>query len=56
MCFTNKYLFKKLFIYSHVHTLFGLFLPSAPLLPLPPHFQAEPVLPLSINKYLKICL
>jgi hypothetical protein len=39
-----------LFIYSHVHTLFGSFLPSAPsptLLSLP-RFQAEPVLPLSL--------
>jgi hypothetical protein len=43
--------FKKLFIYSHVHTLFGSFLPRAPLpspLPLPPQFQAGPVLPLSL--------
>jgi hypothetical protein len=41
-----------LFIYSHVHTLFGPFLLPAPCpLPLsltPPHFQAEPGLPLSL--------
>jgi hypothetical protein len=41
-----------LFIYSHVHTLFGPFLPSAPhSLPLPltlPRFQGDPVLPLSL--------
>jgi hypothetical protein len=42
-----------LFIYSHVHTLFESFLPPAPcLIPLPsnlhPHFQAEPVLPLTL--------
>jgi hypothetical protein len=39
-----------LFIYSHVHTLIRPFLPPTPPLPLPfsppPHFQAEPVLPL----------
>jgi hypothetical protein len=37
-----------LFIYSHVHTLFGPFLtPALYLLPFPftpPHFQAEPVI------------
>jgi hypothetical protein len=41
-----------LFIYSHVCTLFGSFLPPAPiphpLVPCPPCFQAEPVLPLSL--------
>jgi hypothetical protein len=39
--------FKKnlLFIYSHVHTLFGSFPPPTALLP---HFKAEPVLPLSL--------
>jgi hypothetical protein len=40
-----------LFIYSHVHTLFGPFLPPCPLPPLcpptPSRFQAEPVLPFS---------
>jgi hypothetical protein len=48
----RKQIFKKLFIYSHVHTLFGSFLPPASLsYPLPrfPHqFQAGPVLPLSL--------
>jgi hypothetical protein len=47
-CFSTK---QFLFIYSHVHTLFGPFLPPAPYpLPLPfspSHFQAEPVLPYS---------
>jgi hypothetical protein len=36
-----------LFTYSHVHTLFGSFLPPVPaptLSPAPPPFQAEPVL------------
>jgi hypothetical protein len=41
-----------LFIYSHVHTLFGSFLPPAPfphaLLPSPPQFQAVPILSLSL--------
>jgi hypothetical protein len=41
-----------LFIYSHVRTLFGSFLPPAALphsLPLSPaHFQAESVLPFSL--------
>jgi hypothetical protein len=45
-------LFFLLFIYSHVHTLFGSFLPHAPpsppSLPFPPQFQAGPVLPLSL--------
>jgi hypothetical protein len=43
--------FLKLLIYSHVHTLFRSFLP-----PPSPHFQAEPVLPLSLillKKWLK---
>jgi hypothetical protein len=43
---------KKLFIYSHVHTLFVSFLPPAslpsPLSPFCPQFQAGPVLPLTI--------
>jgi hypothetical protein len=34
-----------LFIYSHVYTLFGSFLPPPRPLAPPPHFQAEPVLP-----------
>jgi hypothetical protein len=41
-----------LFIYSHVLISFGPFLPPAPLphllLLFPPHFKAEPVLPLSL--------
>jgi hypothetical protein len=37
-----------LFIYSHVHTLFESFLPPAPLPHPLLHFQAEPVLPLSL--------
>jgi hypothetical protein len=40
-----------LFIYSHVHTLFGSFLHSFPLphsYPHPSQFQAGPVLPLSL--------
>jgi hypothetical protein len=50
----NFYAFKFflfLFIYSHVHTLFGSFLHLASLTPfsrLPPHFQEGPVLPLSL--------
>jgi hypothetical protein len=39
MCLKKKALFKKLFIYSHVHTLFGSFLspdPALTLSPLPP--------------------
>jgi hypothetical protein len=39
--------FTYLFIYSHVYTLFGLFLHPAPY-PVPPQFQADPVLPLSL--------
>jgi hypothetical protein len=40
-----------LFTYSHVHTLFGSFLPLSPtptLSPHPPRFKADPVLPLSL--------
>jgi hypothetical protein len=40
-----------LFIYSHVHTLFGSFLPPSPSStspPFSPSFQAGPVLPLSL--------
>jgi hypothetical protein len=48
-----------LFIYSFVHTLFEPFLPPVPrplpLPPIPPHFQAEPVLPFS-PILLKRCL
>jgi hypothetical protein len=48
---SNGTSFFKLLTYSHVHILFGSFLPSAPyspLSPLPRHFQAEPVLSLSL--------
>jgi hypothetical protein len=48
----SLFLKKFLFIYSHVHTLFGSFLPPTPLPkplpPIPPHFQAKPVLPISL--------
>jgi hypothetical protein len=41
-----------LFIYSNVHTLGEPFLPSTPnplpISPTPPHFQAEPILSLSL--------
>jgi hypothetical protein len=42
--------FLKLFIYSHVHSLFGSFFPHAttPFLHSHPQFQAGPVLPLSL--------
>jgi hypothetical protein len=46
-----KFTFFSLFIYSHVYILFGSFLSPAPLhqpLVPPPHFQAEPVLLLSL--------
>jgi hypothetical protein len=46
------YIFLKIIIHSHVHTLFGSILPPAPhpypLPHKPPHFQAESVLPLSL--------
>jgi hypothetical protein len=48
----EEILFILLFIYSHVHTLFGSFLLPAPLShtlsPSPPQLQAGPVLPLSL--------
>jgi hypothetical protein len=44
--------FLKLFIYSHVHTLFWVIsppcLPPPPSSPFPPQFQAGPALPLSL--------
>jgi hypothetical protein len=42
------FFFKKLFIYSHVHTLFGSFLPLPPLPHLLPSVPGSPVLPLSL--------
>jgi hypothetical protein len=55
MCFLSIWIFFFfkifLFICSHVHTLFGPFLPSAPhplsLPSIPTCFQAEPALPFS---------
>jgi hypothetical protein len=35
--FSISFFFKKLFIYSHVHALFGSFLPPCPSLPPAPH-------------------
>jgi hypothetical protein len=42
LCFSANKVFFKNFFYSYVHTMFGSFLP------LPAHFQAETVLPLSL--------
>jgi hypothetical protein len=36
------------FVYSYVHTMFGLFLPPTAHSPPPPRFQTETVLPLSL--------
>jgi hypothetical protein len=49
--FHNEITFLLLFIYSHVHTLFGSFFHPAfphPFPPAPRQFQAGPVLPLSL--------
>jgi hypothetical protein len=50
--FNLLFFFLFIFVYSHVHTLFGSLLPPIshrlPLSPILPHFQAESVLPFKL--------